>query len=228
MSSHTTTAGWSCGTTTSPSEAITSMQTFATAIVNRMHTSPRKDHFRTYSKTSGRWSGSRSLPRSSWWRSSKNAVASRYEFLPICYFDRFRFSLQCNYNSSRWWLQCDQYWPSRGSETYGDTTVMLMDVQDLATYCIRTFQVSMEGVKDPREVKQFQFTAWPDHGVPDHPTPFLMFLRRVHVVNPPEAGPMVIHCRFVPSPFPLLYSLFISYCIIMYLIIVTKYNQFIK
>jgi len=44
-------------------------------------------------------------------------------------------------------------------------------------------------------VRQFQFTAWPDHGVPEHPTPFLAFLRRVKTCNPPDAGPMVVHCR---------------------------------
>ena len=45
-----------------------------------------------------------------------------------------------------------------------------------------------------REVRQFQFTAWPDHGVPDHPTPFLLFLRRVKALNPADAGAMVTHC----------------------------------
>lgn len=45
-----------------------------------------------------------------------------------------------------------------------------------------------------REIKQLQFTAWPDHGVPDHPAPFLQFLRRVKNVNPAEAGPVVVHC----------------------------------
>ncbi|XP_037071420.1 receptor-type tyrosine-protein phosphatase S-like, partial [Pollicipes pollicipes] len=45
-----------------------------------------------------------------------------------------------------------------------------------------------------REVRQFQFTAWPDHGVPDHPTPFLRFLHHVKALNPADAGPMVTHC----------------------------------
>ncbi|NXQ66353.1 PTPRS phosphatase, partial [Quiscalus mexicanus] len=45
-----------------------------------------------------------------------------------------------------------------------------------------------------REVRQFQFTAWPDHGVPEYPTPFLAFLRRVKTCNPPDAGPIVVHC----------------------------------
>lgn len=43
-------------------------------------------------------------------------------------------------------------------------------------------------------MKQLQFTAWPDHGVPDHPAPFLQFLRRVRSVNPSDAGPIVVHC----------------------------------
>lgn len=51
------------------------------------------------------------------------------------------------------------------------------------------------GSSEKREVRQFQFTAWPDHGVPEHPTPFLAFLRRVKSCNPPDAGPMVVHCR---------------------------------
>lgn len=51
------------------------------------------------------------------------------------------------------------------------------------------------GVPEKREVRQFQFTAWPDHGVPDHPTPLLMFMRRVKATNPPDAGPIICHCR---------------------------------
>lgn len=37
--------------------------------------------------------------------------------------------------------------------------------------------------------------AWPDHGVPEYPTPILAFLRRVKACNPLDAGPMVVHCR---------------------------------
>ncbi|XP_077498928.1 tyrosine-protein phosphatase Lar isoform X4 [Amblyomma americanum] len=91
-------------------------------------------------------------------------------------------------------VKCDQYWPSRGSETYGLMEVTLEEVQELATYCIRTFSLKRSGYLERREVRQFQFTAWPDHGVPDHPTPFLMFLRRVRAMNPPEAGPLIVHC----------------------------------
>jgi receptor-type tyrosine-protein phosphatase F len=91
-------------------------------------------------------------------------------------------------------IKCDQYWPARGSESYGVMHVTLVNVEELSTYCIRTFVLQRAGFAEKREIRQFQFTAWPDHGVPDHPTPFLMFLRRVNALNAPDAGPMVIHC----------------------------------
>ncbi|XP_071170880.1 receptor-type tyrosine-protein phosphatase S-like isoform X19 [Mytilus edulis] len=91
-------------------------------------------------------------------------------------------------------IKCDQYWPHRGGETYGIMQVLLVDVTELSTYTIRTFHVSRYGYPEKREVRQFQFTAWPDHGVPDHPTPLLMFMKRVKACNPQDAGPMIVHC----------------------------------
>ncbi|XP_077598543.1 receptor-type tyrosine-protein phosphatase delta isoform X42 [Stigmatopora nigra] len=91
-------------------------------------------------------------------------------------------------------VKCDQYWPTRATETYGLIQVTLLDTVELATYCVRTFALFKNGSSEKREVRQFQFTAWPDHGVPEHPTPFLAFLRRVKACNPPDAGPMVVHC----------------------------------
>ncbi|XP_078733032.1 receptor-type tyrosine-protein phosphatase delta isoform X16 [Lampetra fluviatilis] len=91
-------------------------------------------------------------------------------------------------------VKCDQYWPARGSETYGLVQVSLVDTLELASYAVRTFTLHKNGSNEKREVRQFQFTAWPDHGVPEYPTPFLAFLRRVKTCNPSDAGPMVVHC----------------------------------
>ncbi|KAM7400850.1 hypothetical protein PAMA_005163 [Pampus argenteus] len=93
-------------------------------------------------------------------------------------------------------IKCDQYWPSRGTETYGTIQVTLLDTMELATFCVRTFSLHRGGGSERREVRQFQFTAWPDHGVPEYPTPFLNFLRRVKACNPPDAGPIIAHCRY--------------------------------
>ncbi|XP_053675759.1 tyrosine-protein phosphatase Lar [Anopheles nili] len=91
-------------------------------------------------------------------------------------------------------IKCDMYWPARGTEVYGAMTVTITETQELATYSIRTFQIYRNGSNERREIKQLQFTAWPDHGVPDHPAPFLQFLRRTKSLTPSESGPIVVHC----------------------------------
>lgn len=52
------------------------------------------------------------------------------------------------------------------------------------------------GYSARHEVKQFHFTSWPEHGVPYHATGLLAFIRRVKASTPPDAGPIVIHCRY--------------------------------
>ncbi|XP_016857435.1 receptor-type tyrosine-protein phosphatase F isoform X25 [Homo sapiens] len=91
-------------------------------------------------------------------------------------------------------VKCDQYWPARGTETCGLIQVTLLDTVELATYTVRTFALHKSGSSEKRELRQFQFMAWPDHGVPEYPTPILAFLRRVKACNPLDAGPMVVHC----------------------------------
>ena len=43
-------------------------------------------------------------------------------------------------------------------------------------------------------MKQFHFTSWPDHGVPQYATAMLSMLRRVRAHYSVEEGPMVVHC----------------------------------
>lgn len=43
-------------------------------------------------------------------------------------------------------------------------------------------------------VLQFHYTTWPEYGTPKLAAPLLNLLRAVHTSNPPEAGPITIHC----------------------------------
>lgn len=45
----------------------------------------------------------------------------------------------CPLLSSPCQVKCDQYWPSRGTETYGMIQVTMLDTVELATYSVRTF-----------------------------------------------------------------------------------------
>uniref|UniRef100_A0A2K5TWZ3 protein-tyrosine-phosphatase n=1 Tax=Macaca fascicularis TaxID=9541 RepID=A0A2K5TWZ3_MACFA len=94
-----------------------------------------------------------------------------------------------------WGLQvkCSRYWPE-DSDTYGDIKITLVKTETLAEYVVRTFALERRGYSARHEVRQFHFTAWPEHGVPYHATGLLAFIRRVKASTPPDAGPIVIHC----------------------------------
>uniref|UniRef100_A0A8C6UE47 protein-tyrosine-phosphatase n=1 Tax=Neogobius melanostomus TaxID=47308 RepID=A0A8C6UE47_9GOBI len=72
--------------------------------------------------------------------------------------------------------------------------VTLIETEPLAEYVIRTFSVQKKGHHEIRELRQFHFTSWPDHGVPCYATGLLGFIRQVKFLNPPDAGPIVVHC----------------------------------
>uniref|UniRef100_A0A6Q2XIE8 protein-tyrosine-phosphatase n=1 Tax=Esox lucius TaxID=8010 RepID=A0A6Q2XIE8_ESOLU len=90
-------------------------------------------------------------------------------------------------------VKCVRYWPDE-TEVYGDIKVTLIETEPLAEYVIRTFTVQKKGHHEIREIRQFHFTSWPDHGVPCYATGLLGFVRQVKFLNPPDAGPIVAHC----------------------------------
>ncbi|KAK2889560.1 hypothetical protein Q8A67_014935 [Cirrhinus molitorella] len=89
-------------------------------------------------------------------------------------------------------VKCVRYWPDE-TEVYGDIKVTLIETEPLAEYVIRTFTVQ-KSHHEIREIRQFHFTSWPDHGVPCYATGLLGFIRQVKFLNPPDAGPIVVHC----------------------------------
>ncbi|XP_069508461.1 receptor-type tyrosine-protein phosphatase T isoform X15 [Ambystoma mexicanum] len=90
-------------------------------------------------------------------------------------------------------VKCVRYWPD-DTELYGDIKVALIETEPLAEYVIRTFTVQKKGYHEIREIRQFHFTSWPDHGVPCYATGLLGFVRQVKFLNPPDAGPIAVHC----------------------------------
>ncbi|KAM4704572.1 receptor-type tyrosine-protein phosphatase mu isoform 4-T4 [Rhinophrynus dorsalis] len=90
-------------------------------------------------------------------------------------------------------VKCCKYWPD-DTEIYKDIKVTLIETELLAEYVIRTFAVEKRGVHEIREIRQFHFTGWPDHGVPYHATGLLGFVRQVKSKSPASSGPLVVHC----------------------------------
>ncbi|XP_063716730.1 receptor-type tyrosine-protein phosphatase S-like isoform X1 [Symsagittifera roscoffensis] len=94
--------------------------------------------------------------------------------------------------------KCDRYWPEKVNEyeTYGLIEVFQSQVEVYASYTIRTLKIRhIQESGGSREVRQFQFTDWPDHGVPEYATPVIAFVKKIKLSNPTDhAGPLVVHC----------------------------------
>ena len=76
----------------------------------------------------------------------------------------------------------------------GNIRIVHQETIALAEYTVRTFSLQRDNSKEERIVRQFHFTIWPDHGVPEYPSPLLAFVRKVMNSNPNNAGPMIVHC----------------------------------
>uniref|UniRef100_A0A6P7GZM8 Tyrosine-protein phosphatase 99A-like isoform X1 n=1 Tax=Diabrotica virgifera virgifera TaxID=50390 RepID=A0A6P7GZM8_DIAVI len=99
--------------------------------------------------------------------------------------------------------KCDMYWPKEGTETYGIIQVKLVKEDIMATYTVRTlairhmkvnFKNKKRDISAEKIVYQYHYTNWPDHGTPDHPLPVINFVKNSSSANPPDSGPIIVHC----------------------------------
>ncbi|GIY77065.1 receptor-type tyrosine-protein phosphatase T [Caerostris darwini] len=87
--------------------------------------------------------------------------------------------------------KCEKYWTDNTS-SFGEIKLILENEELFADFVIRTFTIS-KGHKS-KEIKQFHFTSWPDHGVPFNTTPFINFLMKVRTYDVHCSSPIVVHC----------------------------------
>ena len=97
--------------------------------------------------------------------------------------------------------KCDMYWPKEGTITYGQVEVTLIKENVMANYTVRVLRLKHNKLKkkkwsgpSERTVEQYHYTAWPDHGTPSDTLPALSFVSKSVNSNPPDGGPIVVHC----------------------------------
>uniref|UniRef100_A0A3Q1FMH1 protein-tyrosine-phosphatase n=1 Tax=Acanthochromis polyacanthus TaxID=80966 RepID=A0A3Q1FMH1_9TELE len=95
-------------------------------------------------------------------------------------------------------VKCDHYWPfDQEPLYYGDLIVQMVSESVLPEWTIREFSIcSEEQLSFSRLVRQFHYTVWPDHGVPETTQSLIQFVRTVrdYVNRSPGSGPTVVHC----------------------------------
>ncbi|ETE65402.1 Receptor-type tyrosine-protein phosphatase O, partial [Ophiophagus hannah] len=99
---------------------------------------------------------------------------------------------QCNEKRR---VKCDHYWPfAEEPVLYGDITVEMLSEEEQADWVFRNFRISY--ADEVQDVMHFNYTSWPDHGVP--PTnaaeSILHFVQMVRQQATKSKGPMVVHC----------------------------------
>ncbi|XP_075739023.1 receptor-type tyrosine-protein phosphatase kappa isoform X3 [Rhipicephalus microplus] len=87
----------------------------------------------------------------------------------------------------------ERYWPETCSK-YGDIVVALASEEVFIDYTIRTFKINKSGAASKRVVKQFHFTAWPDHGVPAYPLSLAQMIELAKAHAPSSKAPLLLHC----------------------------------
>ncbi|CAC5365516.1 PTPRM [Mytilus coruscus] len=92
-------------------------------------------------------------------------------------------------------VKCDKYWPEGGKPmVLGNLILTLRSEKERAAYVTREISVEDKKTKEKRNIIQYHFTAWPDHGTPD---PLYLVLFHKHVISDHsdvESGKLLVHC----------------------------------
>ncbi|XP_056655273.1 receptor-type tyrosine-protein phosphatase O isoform X2 [Monodelphis domestica] len=99
---------------------------------------------------------------------------------------------QCNEKRR---VKCDHYWPfTEEPIIYGDITVEMTSEEEQSDWAYRSFRISY--ADEVQDVMHFNYTAWPDHGVPttNAAESIMQFVQMVRQQSTKTRGPMIIHC----------------------------------
>ncbi|XP_033958621.1 tyrosine-protein phosphatase non-receptor type 3 [Pseudochaenichthys georgianus] len=90
--------------------------------------------------------------------------------------------------------KCHQYWPHPPEvKDYGHMRVKCHSEECNLAYVTRQFTLTHTQRGEERAVTHLQYVAWPDHGVPDDPSDFLLFISSVRERRRGEE-PLMVHC----------------------------------
>uniref|UniRef100_S4RI83 protein-tyrosine-phosphatase n=1 Tax=Petromyzon marinus TaxID=7757 RepID=S4RI83_PETMA len=101
--------------------------------------------------------------------------------------------------------KCAKYWEDDMEPHFqGDLVLRKVSETVLDDWTIRNLQIytkDAETMEEVRDIRQFHFTAWRDHGVPRDPHIVLKFLEvvRSHANQSPQNSLTLVHCRSARS-----------------------------
>uniref|UniRef100_G3SSF8 Receptor-type tyrosine-protein phosphatase H n=1 Tax=Loxodonta africana TaxID=9785 RepID=G3SSF8_LOXAF len=94
-------------------------------------------------------------------------------------------------------VKCEHYWPLDSQPcTHGHLQVTLLGEEVTENWATRDLKLFHVEEQKALSVRQFHYTAWPDHGVPHSPDPLLAFWKvlRKWLNQKMGGGPPIVHC----------------------------------
>lgn len=91
--------------------------------------------------------------------------------------------------------KCHKYWPKLfDALDLGILRITCIKEQESASFAFREFTLINSENNEERHITHMQYTAWPDHGVPDDASDFLEFVSQVRQNRVGMVESTVVHC----------------------------------
>ncbi|XP_051786833.1 phosphatidylinositol phosphatase PTPRQ [Erpetoichthys calabaricus] len=91
-------------------------------------------------------------------------------------------------------IRCHQYWPedNKPVTVFGDIVITKLTENVQPDWAVRDLKVERHG--DYMVVRHFNFTSWPEHGVPESSTAIIHFVKLIRAIRAHENTTIAVHC----------------------------------
>ncbi|XP_039618112.1 phosphatidylinositol phosphatase PTPRQ [Polypterus senegalus] len=91
-------------------------------------------------------------------------------------------------------IRCHQYWPedNKPVTVFGDIVITKLTENVQPDWTVRDLKVEKHG--DYMVVRHFNFTSWPEHGVPESSTAIIHFVKLIRAIRAHENTTIAVHC----------------------------------
>ncbi|TSL75304.1 Phosphatidylinositol phosphatase PTPRQ [Bagarius yarrelli] len=92
-------------------------------------------------------------------------------------------------------IRCHQYWPedNKPVTVFGDIIITKLTEDVHPDWTVRALRVEAHG--DYMVVHHFNYTSWPEHGVPESSSTLIQFVKAVRANRGHDNTTIVVHCR---------------------------------
>ncbi|KAL4660218.1 phosphatidylinositol phosphatase PTPRQ-like [Arapaima gigas] len=91
-------------------------------------------------------------------------------------------------------IRCHQYWPedNKPVSVFGDIVITKLAEDVLPEWTVRVLKVERHG--NYMVVNHFNFTSWPEHGVPESSATLIQFVKAIRANRGRDSSNIVVHC----------------------------------